>query len=92
MSAASSGKLRLIELVPAPVQRPHHGMRQGTAIALEMFERDLGVVSAVIEMQGGQVPKAHSNIRRERQFREVRPPEGRGDQKEASEGGPAYGF
>jgi hypothetical protein len=41
-------ELRLIELVSAPIQGPHNRLRQDTAIALEMLERDLGVVPTMI--------------------------------------------
>ena len=67
-------------------------MRQGPAIALEMLERDLRIVSAVEEIERGHVTEPHPKVRRQRKFREVRPPKGRGDQKEAGERGPAYGF
>ena len=57
-------ELRLIELVPAPIQGSHHRLRQGTAIALEMLERDLGVIPTVIQVERGQTPKPDPKIRR----------------------------
>ncbi len=43
-------ELRLIELVAAIVQSPHRGVREGTPIALQMLERYLGVVPAVVQI------------------------------------------
>jgi hypothetical protein len=40
----------LIELVPATIQNPHSGVREGTTIALLMLDRDLGVVLAVVQI------------------------------------------
>ena len=57
-------ELRLIELVPASIQSPHNGMRQDPAIALEMLERDLRIVSAVEEIERGHVTEPHPKIRR----------------------------
>jgi hypothetical protein len=76
-------ELSLIELVAAPVQSPHSDLREGTPVALQMLEGDLGVVPAVVQIDRGYVTKALPKIGRERKLREVRPPEWRGDQTEA---------
>jgi hypothetical protein len=57
-------ELRLIELVAAPIQGPHSSLRQGTAVALKMLERYLGVVPTMIEIQRGQIPEPYPKIRR----------------------------
>lgn len=85
-------KVRLIELVAAPIQRPHNGVRQGPAIALQMLERDLGIVPTMVEINGGEITEPHPEIGRQREFRKVRPPKRRGDQKETSESGSADGL
>src|SRR4029434_3560274 len=62
------------------------------AVALKILKGDLGVVPAVIEIKRRHVPHPLSEIRRERKFRELRPPEGRRDEEQACERGPAYGL
>ena len=44
------GELGLRELVAATVQNPHSGVREGTPIALQMLDWDLGIVLAVVQI------------------------------------------
>ena len=44
------GELGLIELVAATLQNPHSGTSEGTPIALQMLDRDLGIVPAVVQI------------------------------------------
>ena len=92
MSATSSEELRLIELVATPVQCPHNGVMQEPTIALEMLEPDLGVVSAVVQVERPDVTEPRPKVRRQRVFREVRAPERRGDKNQTGDSGPTHGF
>ena len=50
-------ELCLIELVAAIVRNPHRRVREATLIALQMLERDLGVVAAVVQTIGDKSPR-----------------------------------
>jgi hypothetical protein len=43
-------ELNLIELMTAMVQNPASGVSEDPPIALQMLERDLGVISAVVQV------------------------------------------
>jgi hypothetical protein len=42
------GELGPIELVAGSLQKPHSSVREGTPPALQMLDRDLGIVPTVI--------------------------------------------
>lgn len=85
-------ELWLIEFVPALGQGPDLGVGQETAIAFQVFEWDLGVVTAVVEIDRRYVAKARGRVRGERKFWKVCPPKWGCGEKEASESGSAHGL
>src|SRR5262245_30703419 len=85
-------ELWLIEFVAPPIQDPHNGVGKRAAVALQMLERHLGVVPAMVEVQGAQITEASAEIVRQCEFGEVRTPKWRGNQKEAGDRGPGRDF
>jgi hypothetical protein len=82
----------LIELVAATIQNLHRGMGEGASKALQMLDRDLGVVPAVIQTDRRQVTEADPKVGWKRKLREFRSPKWRGDKKQARQRRAAYGL
>ena len=57
-------ELRLIELMAAIIQNPSSGVREGTPVALQMLERDLGVIPAVVQIDRRYVTEARPKVGR----------------------------
>ena len=57
-------ELGLIELMTSAVQGSYDGLRESPPVALEMLEGDLGVVSAVVQIERRHISKAIGKIGR----------------------------
>ena len=71
----------------AAIQSAHDSLREGPTVAVEVLEGDFGIVSAVVEIERGDVTNPRLETRRQSEFREIGAPEWRGDQEKSNEGG-----
>src|SRR6478736_412323 len=61
-------KFRLCELVSATIQDSHNGLRQSAPVPLEVLDRHLGVIAAVIQVDGGYITQPGPKVRRQREL------------------------